>query len=125
MSGRELGDGDVGCGLVGLKRLVGALLALVASGELGKVAVVITLPVNEFRVSSRATNQKHPHLVIEDLRLAGSGRGDEVLVQNVEDILADLGELALDLLPVALDHGDLSLIALRLLLLLDGGDDAP
>jgi hypothetical protein len=48
-----------------------------------------------------------------------------VLVEDLEDVLADLGELGLDLLPVGLDHGDLGLVALRLLLLLDGGDDAP
>jgi hypothetical protein len=65
------------------------------------------------------------HLVVEDLGLAGSGRGDEVLVEDLEDILADLGELGLDLLPVRLDHGDLSLVAFALLLLLDGGDDSP
>ena len=63
--------------------------------------------------------------MVEDLRLARGGRGDEVLVENVKDVLADLRELALDLLPVALDHGDLGLVALGLLLLLDGGDDAP
>lgn len=63
--------------------------------------------------------------MVEDLGLARGCRGDEVLVKDVEDILANLGELALNLLPVALDHGDLGLIALRLLLLLDGRDDSP
>ena len=48
-----------------------------------------------------------------------------MLVKDVEDVLADLGELTLDLLPVTLDHGNLSFVALGLLLLLDGGDDAP
>ena len=48
-----------------------------------------------------------------------------MLVQDIEDVLADLGELALNLLPVALDHLDLGLVTLGLLLLLDGGDDAP
>ena len=41
------GKGLVGNGastLVGLKRLLGGLVALVASSELGEVAVVITLP---------------------------------------------------------------------------------
>ena len=63
--------------------------------------------------------------MVEDLALASGGRGDEVLVQDVEDVLADLGELGLDLLAVGLDHRDLGLVALGLLLLLDGGDDAP
>lgn len=48
-----------------------------------------------------------------------------MLVKNVEDVLADLGEFALNLLPVTLDHRDLGLIALRLLLLFDGGDNSP
>ena len=63
--------------------------------------------------------------MVEYLRLARSSRGDEVLVENIENILADLGELALNLLSVALDHGNLSLVTLGLLLLLDGGDDSP
>lgn len=36
--------GNLGGSLVSLKGLVGGLLALVANGELGEVAVVITLP---------------------------------------------------------------------------------
>ena len=48
-----------------------------------------------------------------------------MLVEDVEDILANLCKFTLNLLPVTLDHGDLGLIALRLLLLLDGGDDSP
>ena len=67
----------------------------------------------------------YSHFVVEYLRLARSSRRDEVLVENIEDILADLGELALNLLSVALDHGNLSLVTLGLLLLLDGGDDSP
>lgn len=43
--GGQLGDGNVRGGLVGLERLVGRVLALVASGELGEVSVVVTLPV--------------------------------------------------------------------------------
>lgn len=40
----QLGLGDLGGSLVGLEGLVGRVLALVANGELGEVAVVITLP---------------------------------------------------------------------------------
>ena len=65
------------------------------------------------------------HLVVEDLRLAALGRGDKVLLENLKNVLADLAELGLDLLTVLLDKGDLGLVALALLLLLDGGDDAP
>ncbi len=35
-----------------------------------------------------------------------------MLVENIKDILADLGEVALNLLSVALDHGHLSLVTL-------------
>jgi hypothetical protein len=69
--------------------------------------------------------QKYEHLVVEDLGLAALGRGDEVLVKNGKDVLANLGELGLDLLTVLLDESDLLLVALGLLLLLDRGDDSP
>ena len=63
--------------------------------------------------------------MVEHLGLAsGSGR-DKVLVEDGEDILADLGELALDLLAVLLDEPDLGRVALGLLLLLDRGYDSP
>jgi hypothetical protein len=65
------------------------------------------------------------HLVVEDLGLAGLGLGNQGLVQDVQDILADLLQLGLDLLAVVADDSDVLLGALRLLLLLDGGDDAP
>jgi hypothetical protein len=63
--------------------------------------------------------------VVEDLGLAALGRGDEVLLEDLKDVFADLAELGLDLLTVLLDQADLGLVALALLLLLDGGDDAP
>ena len=76
VGGGQLGDGNVRSSLVSLERLVGGVLALVASGELGEVTVVVTL-----------------HLVVEDLGLARLGGLDEVLVQDVQDVIADLGEL--------------------------------
>ena len=100
--------GNLGGGLVSLKGLVGGLLALVANGELSEVAVVITL-----------------HLVVEDLGLSGLGGWDQVLVKDIKDVLADLGELGLDLLAVLLDQGNLAGVALGLLLLLDRGNDSP
>ena len=63
--------------------------------------------------------------MVEDLGLSGLGGWDQVLVKNVKDILADLGELGLNLLTVLLDESDLASVALGLLLLLDGGDDSP
>lgn len=68
---------------------------------------------------------EYAHLVVEDLRLAGLSRRDQVLVEHAEDVLADLGELGLDLLAVLLDKADLGRVALGLLLLLDRGHDAP
>ncbi len=63
--------------------------------------------------------------MVEDLGLARGGRGDEVVIQDAEDVLADLGELALDLLAIVLDEANLGRVALRLLLLLNRGDDSP
>lgn len=65
------------------------------------------------------------HLVVEDLRLAGLGVGDKAVVEDIEDILADLLELELDLGAVLADGADVLVGALALLLLLNGGDDAP
>ena len=65
------------------------------------------------------------HLVVENLRLARLGLGDERLVKDVQDILADLLELGLDLLAVVTDGANVLLRALGLLLLLNRGDDAP
>jgi hypothetical protein len=42
---RKVRGGNIGGSLVGLERLVGGGLALVANGELSKVTVVIALPV--------------------------------------------------------------------------------
>ena len=46
------------------------------------------------------------HLVVEHLGFAGISGGDEVGIQDGEDILADLGELALNLLAVLLDEAN-------------------
>lgn len=65
------------------------------------------------------------HLVIEHLGLARLGFGNEGVVQDVEDILADLFEFGLDLLAVFADGGDVFVCAFGFFLLLNGGDDAP
>ena len=65
------------------------------------------------------------HLVVENLGLARLGLGNEGLVEDVQNILADLLELGLDLLAVVADGANVLLRALGLLLLLDRGDDAP
>jgi len=63
--------------------------------------------------------------VVENLGLAGSGVGDEGLIEDIEDVLADLLELRLDLVAVVADGGDVLVGALGLLLLLDRRDNAP
>lgn len=63
--------------------------------------------------------------MVEDLGLAALGGRNEVLIKNIEDIFADLGKFALDLLAVLLDQGDLGRVALGLLLLLNGSDNSP
>ena len=127
---RKLSLGNLGGGLVSLERLVGGVLAAVANSELSKVAVVVTLPVTGLAQDARTTcstvwASRYAHLVVEDLGLAGLGRGNQVRVEDVEDVVADLGELGLDLLAVLLDESDLRRVALRLLLLLDRGDYSP
>lgn len=68
---------------------------------------------------------KYAHLVVENLGLAGLGRRNQVLVKNIEDIVADLSKLGLDLLSVLLDESNLGRVALGLLLLLDRSDYSP
>lgn len=68
---------------------------------------------------------RNPHLVVEDLGLPGLGLGNQGLVQNIQHILANLLQLGLNLLTVVADDSDVLLGALGLLLLLDGGDNAP
>jgi hypothetical protein len=63
--------------------------------------------------------------MVEDLGLSRLGLGDEGLIKDVKNILADLLKLGLDLLAVLADGSDVLVGALGLLLLLDGGDDAP
>jgi hypothetical protein len=73
-------------------------------------------------ISHEALNS---HLVVEDLRLSRLGLGDQGLVKDAEDISAHLLQLGLDLLTVLADLGNMLLVVLGLLLLLDAGDDAP
>ncbi|KAK0503192.1 hypothetical protein EDD18DRAFT_1327561 [Armillaria luteobubalina] len=78
-----------------LKGLVGTIFPLVVGGKFGQVTMVIA-----------------HHLVVENFRFVGCRRGDQMLVKDVKDILADLGQFAFNLLPIALDHGYyLSLVA--------------
>ena len=68
---------------------------------------------------------EHVHLMVENLRLARLGLRDEGFVQHIENVLADLLELGLDLLSVIADGANVLVRALGLLLLLDRRDNAP
>ena len=63
--------------------------------------------------------------MVEDLGLARLGLGDQGLVQDIEDILANLLELGLDLLTVIPDGGNVLVGTLGLLLLLNRRDYTP
>ena len=65
------------------------------------------------------------HFVVENLRLLGVSGRDEVLLKDIKNVEADVGQLDLNLLTVSLDELDVRLVTLRLLLLLDGGNNAP
>ena len=58
VGGGELGLGNLGGSLVGLEGLVGRVLAAVANGELGEVAVVVTLPAMGSAYSHRISGWK-------------------------------------------------------------------
>lgn len=63
--------------------------------------------------------------MIEDLGLAGRSIGDQALVKDIQDILADPLKLGFNLVAVVSDRVDVLLGALGFLLLLDRGDDSP
>ena len=62
---------------------------------------------------------------VEDLGVVGGGREDEPDVEELEDSIANVGKIGLDLGSVVADHGDVVLVVVALLRLLDGGDDGP
>jgi hypothetical protein len=127
VSGSKISLGNLGGSLVGLEGGIGRSLAAVTNGELGQITVVVSLPVEKvsFGRLNKHTRTGSLHLVVEDLGLASLGGGDQVLVENLENVLADLGQLSLNLLAVFLDQGDLGLVALGFLFLLNRGDDPP
>ena len=65
------------------------------------------------------------HLVVKDLALACRRIGNQGLVENLENVLAHLLKLGLDLAAVFANGAKVLVVALALLLLLDRGDDAP
>jgi hypothetical protein len=53
VSGSQVGGGDLSGALVSLEGQVGGALALLGDGELGKVAVVVSLPVEMLAMYSK------------------------------------------------------------------------
>ena len=61
------------------------------------------------------------HLVVKDLALRIAGLGDEVRLEDLDDVVANVRELLLDLAAVLEDASNVLVIALRLLLLAKKG----
>ena len=108
VGGLEVGVGNLDGGLVGLEGTVGGLLVVVTGGVLSNVSVVVTL-----------------HLEVEDggVGVVG-GAGDQSLVEDLEDVVAELVKLGLDLALVVSQKREI-LGSLGLLLGLDGGKGSP
>lgn len=128
MSRGKISASNLSRGLVCLQRLIGRDLTLVALGELGKITMIITLPrldALESTTFDQHGKEHDEHLMVEHLRLAALSRFDQMLIEDDQDIFANIGELSFNLLAVFLNQADLGLIALGLLFLLDRGDDPP
>lgn len=69
--------------------------------------------------------KENVHLVVENLGFTRFGLGDQGVIKNIEDILADTLKFGLDLLTVVADDSNVLIGTLGLLLLLDRGDYAP
>ncbi|KAF1747349.1 hypothetical protein GCK72_023811 [Caenorhabditis remanei] len=95
----------VGIGVIG-GSVRGPEVSVVSGSDLSEITVVVSL-----------------HLEVEHLGLSSSSLWDEELVEQVENVLADVAELLLDLLAVFLSH--LLLLLRSLGLLLNGRDDSP
>lgn len=68
---------------------------------------------------------RNVHLVVEYLALSSNSRWNQMLVQNLQNIVADVCEFGLDLIAIGLDLLDLGSVALGLLFLLNGRNDSP
>lgn len=103
-----------------------SLLSVVAGGKLSQVTVVVSLPAeNHQSQHGKPKAAINSHFVIEDLWLARGGAGDEVLVEDAEDVGANVSELLFHLSSVIPDHLELLLGAFVLLLLFDTGNYPP
>mmetsp|Transcript_43200 Transcript_43200/g.102919 ORF Transcript_43200/g.102919 Transcript_43200/m.102919 type:complete len:270 (-) Transcript_43200:51-860(-) len=96
------------CLSVGLSCLLRCSLLCVPITELSDVPVVVRL-----------------HLLVEDLGLTAAGFGNELVIQEGQDGVADRLQLLLHLLAVLLGITGVFVVALGSLLLHHAGDDAP
>ncbi|KAK3025938.1 hypothetical protein RJ639_040854 [Escallonia herrerae] len=95
-------------GFVSREGALGRLLPLGAGLELSQVPVIIPL-----------------HFQIKHLRVPNRRRGDQPGIEQLQYPVTNPRQLVFDLGPVIADGRHVGLIAAALLLLLDGGDDAP
>lgn len=130
MSSCEIDLSDIGSGLVSFVSGLGCCVALLTCGILCNVTVIVTLPTMCRTNVSR--NQKQIkgvcitlHLVVEHLSFALGGGGNQELLQESKNVVADIVQLGLDLFAVLLDLGNLGLVALAFFLLLDRRYDSP
>ena len=65
------------------------------------------------------------HFVVKDLRFTSLCRWNQMCLENLQDVFANLGEFGLNLLAIFFDQAHLRFVAFRLLLLLNRGDDPP
>ena len=138
----EVDERDVLRRLVGQQRVLGRVLAVGARLELGQVAVVVALHLEVEDLGLARGRRRHEVVVEEredggadvgelllDLFLgrgAGGGREGAVSGRRVEKPKKIfLRSFQTHHRAVGLDAGDVRLVVLGLLLLLDGGDDAP
>ncbi len=65
------------------------------------------------------------HFVVENSGFPCAGGWNQVLINDGENVIANLGKLLFHLVPIVLDALHIFLIALALLLLLNGRHDPP
>ena len=65
------------------------------------------------------------HFVVKNRGLSWRGWGDQVLVNDTKNVIANLAEFLLNLLAVTLNKSNIVVISLRLLLLLNWRHNAP
>ena len=105
MSGLELGSGDISGAVISVQSGGGGLIVFFPDCVLGDISIVISL-----------------HLQVEDLGFGVLLIVDQLAVQKVDDVVAEVRQLLLDLLLVVLQELEVGglVSVLGFLLLFDG-----